>query len=57
MSQLNGRLSKLEKQIEPEKRIIVLWPGDELPEELKDNEDLIIIRIVYGDGGGRNDEP
>lgn len=49
MSQLNGRLSKLEKKVEPEKRTIVLWPGDELPEGAKDDPSIVIIRVVYGD--------
>jgi hypothetical protein len=55
MSQLNGRLSKLEQKATPAKKIVVLY-GDELaPDDLP--EGTVIIRVIYGDGGGRNDEP
>lgn len=47
MSNLNGRLTQVEKRLKGPDRIIILWPGDELPEDLKNEPDVIIIRVIY----------
>lgn len=47
MSSLNGRLKQAEKKAKGPARIIVLWPGDELPEETVVDENLTVIRVIY----------
>lgn len=56
MSQLNGRLSKLEKQIEPPPKIVILWPGDPDPAEA-DIVGAYVIRVVYVENWREPDEP